>query len=150
MIESTLKVAKDPLGCNKVNFPGIMHVQADLLDSIGDVRPGECEILESTSKTAISSRVFNRWTSISRHFGTSVDRGGARFAVAHAMASKYVQCVLSLGEIHAVFLSLNSHTKKMMDGPKIFHSKFFLQCIYNLLKERLRGGSQDNIVHIEE
>jgi hypothetical protein len=45
MADGTLKVAKDSLGCSKVNLPGIMHVQADLLDSIGDVRSGEGEVL---------------------------------------------------------------------------------------------------------
>ena len=39
--DSALKVAKNPLGSNKMNFPGIMHVQADLLNGVGDVGPGE-------------------------------------------------------------------------------------------------------------
>jgi hypothetical protein len=29
MADDTLKVAKNPLGCNKVNLPGSMHVQVD-------------------------------------------------------------------------------------------------------------------------
>ena len=39
--DSALKVAKNPLGSNKMNFPGIMHVQADLLNGVRDVGPSE-------------------------------------------------------------------------------------------------------------
>jgi hypothetical protein len=45
MADGTLKVAKDPIGCSKVNFPGIMHVQANLLDIICDIWSGEGEVL---------------------------------------------------------------------------------------------------------
>jgi len=41
--EGALKVPKDPLGCHKVNFPGIMHVKADLLDGVCNIKPGECQ-----------------------------------------------------------------------------------------------------------
>ena len=41
MTDSALKVAKNLLGSNKMNFPGIMHVQTDLLNGIRDVGPGE-------------------------------------------------------------------------------------------------------------
>jgi hypothetical protein len=45
MIKSALKVAKDPLGSNQMNLTGIMHMEANLLDSVGDVRPCESQIL---------------------------------------------------------------------------------------------------------
>ena len=72
-------------------FPGIMHVQANLLNGICNVRPGECQILEGAHKAAVGSRVSHRGTGISRNLSTSVNRCGTWFAVAHAMASKYVQ-----------------------------------------------------------
>jgi hypothetical protein len=40
--DRALEVLENPLGSNKVSFPGIMHMQTELLDSIGNVRLGEC------------------------------------------------------------------------------------------------------------
>jgi len=94
--EGALKVPKDPLGSHKVNFPGIMHVKADLLDNIRNVGSSKCQVLECTCKAAVGSGISNRKTGICRNFGTGVDRSGARLAVAHPMASKNVQDVLTL------------------------------------------------------
>jgi len=95
MTDSALKVAKNPLTSNK-NFPGIMNVEADLLDGVCNVRPGEGQVLKSSHKAAVGCRIINRRADISRHFGTSVDRGRAWFTVAHAMSSENVQSVLTL------------------------------------------------------
>jgi len=51
--EGALKVPKDPLGSHKVNFSGIMHVKADLLDSIRNVGSSKCQVLECTCKAAV-------------------------------------------------------------------------------------------------
>lgn len=57
-----------------MNFPGIVHVQANLLDCIGDVRLGEGEKLKSTCKAAISCGIINRRAGINSNFSTIVDR----------------------------------------------------------------------------
>ena len=46
-----LDVAKDAFQCGKVWFARIMHVQANLLNCIGDIRTGEGKVLESTGET---------------------------------------------------------------------------------------------------
>ena len=79
-----------------MHLSGIMHVQANLLNGVCNVRLGEGQILESTHKTAVGSRISNRNTGISRNFGTGVDRCGTLFAIAHAVSSKNVQGVLTL------------------------------------------------------
>jgi hypothetical protein len=96
MTEGTLEIAKDPFGSNKVIFSRIMHMKAHLLDSIGNVRPGEGEVLEGTHKAAISSGISNGRAGISWYLCTSVNWSGARLAVTHAMAIKYIQCILPL------------------------------------------------------
>jgi hypothetical protein len=45
MANSALEIAKDALGSHKVDFSGVMHVKTYLLNSIGDVRPGEGKVL---------------------------------------------------------------------------------------------------------
>jgi hypothetical protein len=37
-------VAKKTLQGSKMGLPRIMHMEADLLDSVGEVRPGESEV----------------------------------------------------------------------------------------------------------
>jgi hypothetical protein len=96
MAEGALKIAKDPLGSDKVSLSQIMHMKAYLLDSISNVRPSEGEVLEGTHKATISSGISNRWADMSWYLCTSVNWSGARLAVTHAMASKYVQSVLTL------------------------------------------------------
>ena len=59
MTEGTLKVAKDPLGSDKVSFSRTMHMEAHLLDSIGNVNPSEGEVLEGAHKAAVSSGISN-------------------------------------------------------------------------------------------
>jgi hypothetical protein len=67
-----LKVSQNPLGSDKVSFPGIMHVKAYLLDSIGDIWPSEGQVLKSASKTAIGCGICYRRSGFSRDFGTGV------------------------------------------------------------------------------
>jgi hypothetical protein len=47
MVEGALEVAEDLLRSRKMRLPRIIHVEAHLLNHIGDVRPGEGEILKS-------------------------------------------------------------------------------------------------------
>lgn len=98
MVKRTLEVAENPFGSHKVNLPRIVHVKANLLDSIGNVRTGEGQVLKSSHKAAVVSGVNNSRTIISRNLGAGVNRGGAWFAVTHAMASQDVQSILALGE----------------------------------------------------
>jgi len=98
MIKSTLEIAEDPFGSNKVNLPRIVHVKANLLDGISNVGPGEGQVLKSSHKATVGCGISNRRTIISRSLGAGINRGGARFAGTHAMASQDVQSILVLGE----------------------------------------------------
>ena len=53
-----------------------MHVETDLLNSVGEIRPGEGEILQGTSQTPVGSRISHRIPQISRQLLLSVDRSG--------------------------------------------------------------------------
>ena len=72
MAEGALKVAKDPLGSDKVSFSQIMHMETYLLDDISNVRPSEGEVMEGTHKAVISSGISNRWADINLYLCTSV------------------------------------------------------------------------------
>ena len=53
-------------------LPGIMHMETDLLNSVGEVRPGEGEVLQSAGQTPVGSRISHRITQISRQLRLSV------------------------------------------------------------------------------
>jgi hypothetical protein len=57
VVEGAAEVAQDPLESGEVGLPRGVHVQAHLLDGVGDVGPGEGEILERASQTPIRCRV---------------------------------------------------------------------------------------------
>jgi hypothetical protein len=46
VVEGAAEVAQDPLESGEVGFPRGVHVQAHLLDGVGDVGPREGEVLE--------------------------------------------------------------------------------------------------------
>jgi hypothetical protein len=57
LVEGALEVPKDALRGRDMGLTRLVHVEAHLLDRVGNVRPGECDVLESTSQVAVGSRV---------------------------------------------------------------------------------------------
>jgi hypothetical protein len=57
---SAAEVAEETLEDSKVGLPRIMHMKAQLLNRISDVRSSEGEVLESTSKTTVRGGIRHR------------------------------------------------------------------------------------------
>ena len=102
-------------------------MKADLLDCIGNVRVGECQVLKGAREATICSGVSHRGASCSGHLGTSVNRSGAWVTAAHAMTFKNVEGVLPLGEDEGVLMVLYRHAEEVVQQPKVFHGKLLLQ-----------------------
>jgi hypothetical protein len=60
MVGSALDVPKDALHGREMGLTGVVHVEAHLLDRVGNVKPSEGEVLESPSQAAVGSQVTNR------------------------------------------------------------------------------------------
>jgi hypothetical protein len=73
-----------------------MHVGADLLDGVGDVRAGECRVLEGTSEAPELSQISNRRPIIGEDLGLRVHHCGNRLVVHHVSALKDIESVLVL------------------------------------------------------
>jgi hypothetical protein len=56
LVEGALEVPKDALRGRDMGLTRLVHVEAHLLDRVGNVRAGECDVLESTSQVAVGSR----------------------------------------------------------------------------------------------
>jgi hypothetical protein len=102
MVKGALEVPKDALRGREMGLMGVVHVEAHLSDRIGNVRPGEGEVLESPNQAAVGSRVANGGPHVGGDLGLSVDRCGAGLAVAHANTLKDLLSILALMEEEVV------------------------------------------------
>ena len=96
VVNSATNIAEEALQSSQVSLARVMHVKADLLDSISDIGPGEGGVLQGTRKAPIGCRVSNRITHIRRELGLSVNWGGARLTVSHARPLQNIESILSL------------------------------------------------------
>jgi hypothetical protein len=85
-IQSTLKVAKDPLNESKIRLARSMHVKAHLLNSVLNIRASVREILKSTGNTAVLSSITNKLTFCVRKFSLSINVCRAGVTPGHASA----------------------------------------------------------------
>jgi hypothetical protein len=59
VVEGALEVPKDTLRIREMGLTRLVHVEAHLLDRVGNVGPSEGEVLESPSQVAVGSRVMD-------------------------------------------------------------------------------------------
>jgi hypothetical protein len=57
VVEGALEVPKDALRDREMGLTGVVHVEAHLLDHVGNIGPGEGEVLENHSHVAVGSPV---------------------------------------------------------------------------------------------
>jgi hypothetical protein len=90
------EVAEEALEGSEVGLPRIMHMEAQLLNRIRDVRASEGEVLESTSKTPVRGGIRHRVPLGLRQLALCVNWSGAGVAVSHPGALKDIKSVLPL------------------------------------------------------
>jgi hypothetical protein len=83
-----------------------MHVEADLLDGVGDVGAGECQVLEGPGEAPEVSQISNRRPRLGGDLGLRVYRRRNRFAVHHTSSLKDIESKLTLSEEEPVSLML--------------------------------------------
>jgi hypothetical protein len=66
-----------------MGLPQGVHMQAHLLDDVGDVGPGEGHVLEGSGQAPVGRRVGDRGPVVLRELRLSVDRRGGRLAIGH-------------------------------------------------------------------
>ena len=106
--------------------PGIMHVKTDLMNGIGEIRPGEGQVLQSARQTPVGSRISHRITQISRQLRLSVDKSGAGLAISHPSPLQNIECVLPLVKEKTRRARLNSDAQEVVELTQILHSKLLL------------------------
>jgi hypothetical protein len=84
IVEGVAEVAQDPLESGEMWLLWGVHMQAHLLDDVGDVGPREGEVLEHASQAPVRRRVGDRGPIVLIDLRLSVDKRGAGLAVGHA------------------------------------------------------------------
>jgi hypothetical protein len=108
------EVAEEALESREVGLPGVVHMETDLLHGVGDVRPGEGEVLKGTSKIPVAGGVHDWVTRGLRELGLHVDWGGAGLAVTYLGPIQNVKSVLSQVKEESGGERLNSDPQEMV------------------------------------
>jgi hypothetical protein len=85
VVESALEVPEDALCGREMGLTGVVHVEAHLLDRVGDVKLGEDQVLERPDQAVVGNRV--------------ADRGGA------CRGRPWPKCRLSGAELQSLMLA---------------------------------------------
>ena len=81
-----MDVPEHALDEGPMDVPGIVHVEARLLDGIGDVGARERQVLKSADDAAVERRIVERTSVVAGQLGLGVHGCGCRFAILHAGA----------------------------------------------------------------
>jgi hypothetical protein len=95
-----------------VRLPGIMHMEADLLDDGSDVGAGERQVLEGSNKAPELSQISKRRPESGGDLGMRVHGHRDQLAVHHVSALKDVESELALNEEGSICLMLYEDPKK--------------------------------------
>ena len=125
-------------------------METDLLNSVGEVRSGESEVLQSAGQTLVGSRISHRITQISRQLRLSVDRSGAGLAISHPSPLQNIEGVLPLVQKETRRARLNSDAQEVVELTKILHRELLLQRGDDTLKQLLTGSCEHNVIDIEQ
>jgi hypothetical protein len=125
-VEGALEVMEDVLRCRKMGLTRIEHVEVHLLDHIGDVRPGEGEVLESPSQATVGSRVADGGARTG-DLSLSVDWHGAGLVVTHVSTLKDVPSVLALVKEEVVMSLLHWDVEEVVEKAEVLHCELLLE-----------------------
>jgi hypothetical protein len=128
----------------------VMHVEADMLDSIDDVRTGECQILWGTNEAPKLSQISNRRPILDRDHCLHVHGCRNWLAFHHAGVLKDVKSVLVLREEELIWSLLYGDSQEVMEGSEILHGELSLEGRYGVLQEHCAGCCKENVINIKQ
>jgi hypothetical protein len=135
---------------DEVRLLVIVHMEADLMDDVGDIGAGERKVLEGPDKVPELSWISNRRPKSSGDLGLYVHGCRDRLAVHHANALKDVESKLTLSEEESICLMLYGDLQKMVKRVEILLGEFPLEGGYGVLKERCARYGEHNVINIKQ
>jgi hypothetical protein len=132
-----------------MRLPGGVHVKAHLLDGVGDVWPGEGQILQHTCEALVGYRVSDRWLVVLRELRPSVNRRGVGLAVGHASPLQDVKSILALVKEEPLGPSLGSDAEEV-ETSQVFHRELPLKGGDRAMKKVGSGRREHDVVDVEQ
>jgi hypothetical protein len=102
-------------------------VQTDPLHDVGDVRPCECQVLESSCNAPKLRDVLNRRPRVPCQLHLEVDWGRARLAIRHDHTFEDVKHVGALMEEQTIWTTLDRDAEEVVKWPEVLHGEFPLK-----------------------
>jgi hypothetical protein len=125
-------------------------MEGNLLDGVGDVGAGECQVLEGYNDAPELSRISSMRPESSRDLALCIRMGRDRLAVDHASALKDVKSELSLSEKESICLMLYEDPPKMVKWDEVLHVEFPLEVGYGVLQEHYTRCGEHNVINIKQ
>jgi hypothetical protein len=135
VVKGALEVPNNVLRGREMWLTGVVHVEAHLLDRVGNLGPGEGEVLESPIQAAVGNQVADGGPHVGGDLGLSVDQCGAGLAAAHASMLKDIPSILALVEEEVVGLLLYWDTKEVVEGAEVLHHELLLESYSGTLEK---------------
>jgi hypothetical protein len=110
-------------------------MEEDLLDGVGDVGAGGCQVPEGPGKALELSGISNRRLGSRGDLGLCVHGHRDRLAVHHASMLKDIKRELALSEEDSICLMLYGDPPKMVKMVELLHSKFPFEGRFGVLQE---------------
>jgi hypothetical protein len=104
-----------------VGLPRGVHMQAHLLDDVGDVGPGEGEVLEHAREAPVGRRVGDRGPVVLRELLLSIDKCGVGLVVGYAILLQDVDGILAQVEEDTLRPALGGDAEEVVEGPQVLH-----------------------------
>jgi hypothetical protein len=142
------KIAQDALHGRQMGLPRVVHVQADLLHGISDVRTCERQVLEGSGNTPKLRGVHNRRPRVVSQLRLEVDWSCTWLAVRHDCPLEDVKRVGALVEEQPVWTTLDGYAEEVVKRPEVLHGEFPLKSENSVTQKLHAGRSQDDIINI--
>jgi hypothetical protein len=97
-----------------------VHVQIDLLHGVDDVKPCECQVLESSCNASELRDVLNGRPRVPCQLRLEVDWSRARLAVHHDRTFEDVKRVGALMEEQTIRTTLDGDAEEVVKRPEAF------------------------------
>jgi hypothetical protein len=127
----------------------VVHVQTYLLHDVGNVRPCECQLLESSCNAPELRDVLNGRLQVSRQLCLKVEWCHAWLAVCHDYTFEDIKHVGALMEKQTSRTMLDGDAEEVVKRPEVLHGKFPLKSGNGTTQELRAGCGHDDIINIK-
>jgi hypothetical protein len=132
-----------------MGLPRVVHVQTDLLHDVGDVRPCECQVLESFCNAPKLRGILNGRPRVPRQLRLKVDGCHARLAVRHDRTFENVKRVGALMKKQTSRTTLDGDVEEVVKRPEVLYGEFPLKSGNGTTQELRAACGQDDIINIK-